>query len=214
MMTDLFVTCGTVTISYPPDLDAGGSVLWRNYVDFVKEYIGPVPRVLEWCAGPGFFGFSLLASSLCESVCFVDINPKAIEACRATAERNHLEDRISGYVSDGLNALPSSESFDLVIANPPHSGTADCYPEWGSPLIYMDTNWAIHRQFYRTVGRFLKSGADVILLENSELSNCDTFREMIEQGGLQLIGTSPCRIKLPGYAETYLIWSKKEALAS
>src|SRR4051794_33932131 len=112
-MNDLAVTCGTVTISYTPDLDAGGSILWRNYVDFVQEHIGPVSRVLEWCAGPGFFGFSLLASSLCESVCFVDINPKAIEACQATAQRNGLHNQVSCFISDGLKALPSSERFDL-----------------------------------------------------------------------------------------------------
>lgn len=208
-MNDISLMCGSVEIRYTQDLDGGGSKLWQNYVIFVREYIGPVRSVLEWCAGPGFFGFSLLAHHLCQSVHFTDINPYAIKACCTTAQRNHLEDKVSFSVSDCLEDIPASESFDLVVGNPPHSGTAKLYPDWGSPLIYRDENWAIHRKFYANVHRFLNPGAHVILLENSELSSRETFREMIEQGGLKLMGVYPCPVKLEPCAETYLLWSQK-----
>ena len=34
--------------------------------------------------------------------------------------RNGLQDRVRVYLSDGLNGIPSSEKWDLVVSNPPH----------------------------------------------------------------------------------------------
>jgi 16S rRNA G1207 methylase RsmC len=77
-------------------------------------------RVFEWCAGPGFIGFSMLGHGLCSSLCLADINPEAVRACQRTVSENGLSDRVSVYCSDNLLNIPATERWDLVVSNPPH----------------------------------------------------------------------------------------------
>ena len=91
--------------------------------------IGRQERTFEWCAGPGFIGFSLLGHGLTDTLCLADVNPAAVDACNETIRRNGLEGRVDVYVSDGLAAIPASERWNLVVGNPPHSGSAEVRPE-------------------------------------------------------------------------------------
>ena len=100
-------------------------------------------RAYEWCAGPGFIGFSLLAHGLCETLCLADVNPEAVAACRRTVRENALDDRVSVYRSDNLADIPAAERWDLVVSNPPHFD--DRSP---GQLRYHDPRWSIHRGFF------------------------------------------------------------------
>jgi SAM-dependent methyltransferase len=177
----LTVDYAGVAVSWRADLDGGGRAFGQDYVPIVGQLFGRVGRLLEFCAGPGFIGFSLLARGLCDSLALVDINPEAVEVARETVRRNGLEDRVSVYESNVLDGVPAGERFDLVVANPPHFLES---PVGQPSRITDDPGWHIHRRFYRDVGHFLAPGGSVLLQENSEGSRPEDFYPMLTEGGL------------------------------
>lgn len=157
-------------------------------------------RVFEWCAGPGFIGFSLLANGLAETLCLADINIEAVEACRRTIAENGLAGRVSVYRSDNLRNIPDSERWDLVVSNPPHF-----VDDWIGDLRTYDDGWHIHRDFFTSVGVFLKSGGVIVLQENNRGSTGEIFRPMIEAAGLSIVFVAECRPERTSYDRFYFI---------
>ena len=145
-------------------------------------------RVFDWCAGPGFFGFSMLGNGLCETLCLADINEEAVDACRRTIADNALDGRVSVYHSDNLKNIPSSECWDLVVSNPPHFDD----PYFEDELRAHDPGWRIHREFFATIASLLKPGGVIVLQENNSGSTAETFREMIEASGLKIVFVENC----------------------
>lgn len=192
-------------VAYLPHLDGGGQGFGQSFLPVVRTLFGKVGRVFEFCAGPGFIGFSLLAHGLCESLCVADINSDAIAAARETVRRNRLKDCVSVYLSDGLNDIPSSEKWDLVVSNPPHFRDA-----YEGSLRHHDPEWALHRHFYANVGRFLTSTASVLVQENYQGSNEQDFRAMISAAGLGYLGAFMHRDPtVRGYFDSYyFMWSR------
>ena len=78
-LTD-YVEFQGVKVYYTKELDGGGAGFGQDYIDFIRGNFPPQKRIFEWCAGPGFIGFSLLAHGLCKTLCLADINPLAINA--------------------------------------------------------------------------------------------------------------------------------------
>jgi SAM-dependent methyltransferase len=169
-----------VQVAYLPHLDGGGRGFGQCYIPVVKKLFGKVDRVFEFCAGPGFIGFSLLAHGLCDSLCLADINPEAVEAAKWTVRRNNLGARVKVYLSDCLDQIPDSERWDLVVSNPPHF--KDAYQD---SIRHHDPNWIIHQKFYSGVARFLKPGGSVLIQENYEGSVENDFTRLIKHGGLE-----------------------------
>jgi len=175
-------------VHYKKHLDGGGSgragSFGQDYIPFLRSLGMPKqPRVFEWCAGPGFIGFSMLAHGLCETLCLADINDEAVEACRRTIKDNGLESRVAVYHSDNLADIPGEERWDLVVGNPPFfAGPTHQYE-----IRAYDKDWHIHRAFFAAVGKFLKPGGAIVLVEDSDGSSAETFRPMIESSGLSLV---------------------------
>ena len=99
-----------ICIHYKDRLDGGGSAYAKDY----RAYLGnrgmpKQARTFEWCAGPGFIGFSLLGAGLTETLCLADINPEAVAACRRSIKDNALAARVNVYQSDNLANVPQSE---------------------------------------------------------------------------------------------------------
>ena len=95
------LTYGDVRVHYKRHLDGGGSSFGQDYIPFLHDRGMPrQSRVLEWCAGPGFIGFSLLGFGMCETLCLADVNPQAVAACRRTIDDNGLANRVALYHSD------------------------------------------------------------------------------------------------------------------
>jgi len=172
-----------VRVSYKRHLDGGGSTFGQDFVPLLRRRNMPkVQRAFEWCAGPGFIGFSLLAHGLCDTLCLADVNPEAVAACRRTVARNGLESKVAVYQSDNLNDIPASEQWDLVVSNPPHfidSGIGQ--------LRYHDPDWRVHRGFFGSIARHLKPGGVVVLQENNAGSPPATFAPMIAAAGLRVV---------------------------
>jgi methylase of polypeptide subunit release factors len=201
------VTLGGIDVCFTEDLDGGGGRYGQDYIGFVEAKLGRQERTFEWCAGPGFIGFSLLGHGLTQTLCLADLNPAAVDACKETIRRNGLEGRVAVYESDGLDAVPATEMWNLVVGNPPHSGSAEVRPEIKRPsTIYQDAGWKIHENFYATVGPHLAPGAQIVIQENLRFSSAETFAPMLAANGLQLVDSPLCDTPA-GNTLYFYVWS-------
>lgn len=173
-----------IDVSYHPSLDGGGMDFGQEFIWVLEEKFGRVGHLFEFCAGPGFIGFSLLAHGLCDRLTVADINPEAVEACRVTVKENGLESKIAVYQSDCLDDIPQGEKWDLVVSNPPHwrSGE-DAYVR---DKRMWDPDLRIHDRFYRGIRPYLKPGGAILMQENGSATKAEDFRQMIESNGLSL----------------------------
>ena len=167
-------------IHYLRELDGTGRSLVAPYLKFLRTHLfgrnfaeqPPFERGFEWCSGPGFIGFSLLAEGICKKLCVADVNPQAVEALRKTVRDNKLEDVVTIHHSDNFRSIPPGESFDLVVGNPPwyfHDNPAHRVfgSNWLAKMLHngrlcaIDDGWKIHEAFYAGVADHLNPGAVV-----------------------------------------------------
>jgi len=181
----LHVQYKDIRVSYLPELDGGGMDFGQEYIWVLEQKTGRVGHLFEFCAGPGFIGFSLLAHGLCDRLTVADINPKAVEACRVTVKENGLESKVAVYQSDCLDDIPQSEKWDLVVSNPPHwrSGE-DAYVR---DMRMWDPDLRIHEKFYRGIRPYLKPGGAILIQENGSATKAEDFRPMIEANGMVIV---------------------------
>lgn len=183
-----------------PEMDGGGLVYAQDFPRLVLELgIGRQARLCEFAAGPGYIGYLLLANGFCEHLTLLDVDRPAIEAAEFTARYNRVQDRVTACVTDGLDQVPASESWGLVVANPPqlpHAGQDE------RTRIVVDEGWTLHRKFYRSIRKHMQPGGHVIFIENGPAPENSIFREMIEAGGGTLLQTLT-RCSVPGAADSY-----------
>jgi len=171
-------------------LDGGGSAFGQDFIRLFRDRGVPrQQRLFEWCAGPGFIGFSLLAHGFCGTLCLADINPQAVRAARATVRHNRLADRVAVYRSDNLKEIPPHERWHLVVSNPPHFDEA----VFAGEIRAYDGGWQLHRGFFRDVTRFLAPNGVVVLQENNQGSTAETFQPMVADAGLKVVLVEGCR---------------------
>jgi methylase of polypeptide subunit release factors len=195
------VTYGDTRVHYKKHLDGGGRTFGQDLITILEmRHMPPQRRVFEWCSGPAFIGFSMLARGFAETLCLADVNPEAIACCRRTIAGNNLAGKVSMYLSDGLKDIPASERWDLVVGNPPHF--AD---DWIDDLRTYDQDWRLHREFFAAVGGFLNPGGMIVLQENNRGSTVDTFRSMIETSGLQIVFADEARTQRTLFDRFYYI---------
>ena len=77
-------------------------------------------KVLDRLHGCGVVPVMMMAKGFAGKITAVDIQSGAVEICRMTAERSHLEERFFPVCAD-LNKLDfPAESFSLITVNPPY----------------------------------------------------------------------------------------------
>ena len=81
----------------------------------VLDEVRPGDRVLDMGTGSGVN--AVLAAANAHRVLAVDINPYALDAARANAERNGVADRVEVRHSDVFSAV--DETFDVMVFDPP-----------------------------------------------------------------------------------------------
>ncbi|VIO78764.1 50S ribosomal protein L3 glutamine methyltransferase [Bradyrhizobium ivorense] len=181
-----------VCVYYTEDLNGGGAYIADDYLDLFNCFTDRrrFKRMFEWCCGPAFIGYSMLAANICASLCLADFYGPAIEAAQYTADKNNIGDRVTVYKGDGLLALPESERFDLVVGNPPHFVERNMleYRENFEPRIYVDDKWRLHRDFFSGIREHLERDGLIVLVENTRGSHIDTFKPMIQSCGLMISG--------------------------
>lgn len=167
------------------DLNGGGLWYAQDFARAMLHFgIGRCERIFEFCAGPGYIGYNLLASGHCQTLTLADINPRAVEVAQHTALYNGIQDRVNVYRSDVLNDIPESEKWDLVVANPPllHSEGANSVN-----MLDYDGNGTLQHRFYATVKKFMNPGGLVLMLYKRGEATPDDFRPMIEAGGGRIV---------------------------
>jgi methylase of polypeptide subunit release factors len=179
------VKYGNIEVFFLPYLEGGGRNFGQEFIRVVKEKMGPVNHIFEYCAGPGFIGFSLLAHGLCKRLALADINPDAIECCKQTIAHNRLENKVSLYLSDCLDQIPDTEKWDLVVSNPPHWPSSE--KEYQENIRNFDPYLRVHKKFYQDVVKFLKPDGRVLFQECSPATTAEQFRGMIKAGGLEIV---------------------------
>jgi Methyltransferase small domain len=177
---------GEIAVFDKPGHHMGGLAFGRDFPRVLNELgIGRRERMFEFCAGPGYIGYSLLAAGWCESLVLADVDADAVSMARLTASHNELGDRVVVYRSDVLDQIPDAERWDLVVANPPH------YPEGNGDARIFDPGWDLHRRFYASVGGFMNPGGLILMVESVEGSDPELFEEMIRAGGGQPLSVHP-----------------------
>lgn len=207
---------GGIDVIYESEVDGGGMRMAPPLIDFIQQRFG-VDRhfntVFEWCAGPAFIGFGLLAEGMCDALCVADVSSKAIDCVNRTIEANRLQDRVRAYVSDNLESVPQHERFDLVVGNPPSFCAVNpahtSYSQLGGNILAHDPEWKIHAGFYSHIAAFLNPNALTLVLEVNLYDRevfvtgssvpldirpenpQRTFAEMMRQGGLTHVEDAP-----------------------
>jgi methylase of polypeptide subunit release factors len=175
------------------EMYGGGQQFGQEYVPVLQTlYPGKkFQNCLEWCSGPGFIGFALLANNLIQDLCLMDVFKPALLACEATIanlptryKSNHIETLHLNCVAD----IPEDKKFDLIVANPPHWNweippyTANFF----SSRINADNEWHIHGEFFSNIKKNLAPHGVILLQEAAKASGPETFRQMIEHSGLKI----------------------------
>jgi len=173
-------------VSYHSSEDGGGTWFGQEYVRELQRYDRQFDRCLEWCSGPGFIGFALLAYEICNDLTLVDRHAPCAVSVADTIQRNQCADRVKFFNLDRIASLPASETFDLVIANPPHYLT--CPGNHNYQRIAVDQHWQAHEEFYANIGAHLNPGAVILMQENQagSLAGPAEFMPMIERNGLRI----------------------------
>lgn len=177
-------------INWERGLDGGGSI---QYLDFLYILLNQNKKYkfgLEWCAGLGAIGFSIIDSNFCERMAFMDLYEPAESAIINNSIKNNIQDKVEFYHADGVGKLPSNLKFDLVIGNPPHcvSKKGNLSDDEHVFRLTVDTEWKIHSEFFSNIKNYLQPDADVFL---SERIIHQTHIDMAEKSGLRYIGNFP-----------------------
>jgi len=188
-------------ISYKPHLDGDGREIYSEFLRIIRSKIGNVETLFEFCAGPAFIGFSLLEDRICKKLVLADIEQEAIECCRKTIKENGLEKTTLVHKSNCLEQIPP-QKWDLIVGNPPHFYKKENFGirEDGEPtkeIISMDQDWKIHNGFFRDIGAYMEADSLILLVENGRASSPETFRDMINKGGLNIKEVIKCNLDRP-----------------
>lgn len=161
-----------ITVDFYEHLDGDGRSMASEFVEMIKHKYAhrlPFECCYEWCSGPGFIGFAMLAENICKRLVLADINPEAVLLAKQTVRKNNLEARVSVYESDNLKAIPENEKFDLVVSNPPNYYCINpLHPSYSTFLGDVrpnDPEWRIHRDFYQNISNYLNNEAVLCIEE-------------------------------------------------
>ena len=171
-----------IEVSFLWPLNGGGIMYAYEFAHIILKKIGKVEHAFEYCAGPGFIGFNLLANNLCDRLTLADTNPRSVELIKETIKSNHLQDKVTVYHSDCLDAIPEKEKWDLVVSNPPWVLSSKDKKD----IMVCDPESRVHEKFFRDINKFLKPNGSILFIEGAEFTNANSFKDMIEKNGLSM----------------------------
>jgi len=184
-------------IFYTPETNGGGDYFFREYYDLVAQYYGKVDHLMEWCSGPGFIGYGMMACNLCDKLTLLDKFEPSIDIAKKTAENSFPNTKV--YHSDNLSVLPD-DKIDLVIGNPPHFENEEdairSLSRMGSTVfndhlrdIILDPNWTAHKDLFKQLSTRLSDDGTICLQLHSGGSSPDMFKPMVEETGMKITAT-------------------------
>lgn len=205
-MIDYIWRVNGLDVFYTNETNGGGDFLALEYMQVVKEWYNKVDSVLEWCSGPGFIGYSFLATGLCDKVAFNDMYEPAIVELKKTRDYNKLE-QVEIHQGSTLENIKDVQ-YDLVVGNPPHwKDVESASNSLGFDVtqfkhiedILVDKDWAAHKSFYNNVKKLLRPDGKILLQENGFGSTPKDFEKIVTDAGL----------KITSYAESVMYKDKQ-----
>jgi methylase of polypeptide subunit release factors len=180
-MNNIYKTGGSqIVIEYPQELNGGGTWMAKNFV-IALEKVYPNRKFksgLEWCSGPGFIGFELLARQLCSEMDFMDLHPPALENIKNTIKSNNLDYNIDCILADRIEQLPNKK-YDLIVGNPPHFNKKN-HPRYATDADLrrrtLDIDLSIHKNFFNCISDFLSDDGVIVI--------CETYSKRMTKEGL------------------------------
>ena len=200
-MIDYIWRINNFDVFYTNETNGGGDYFALEYIDVVKEWYGTVDHVLEWCSGPGFIGYGMLASDAAKNVTLSDMYLPAVELAQQTKDNSDFPDAIN--VVHGRSLENVTGTFDLVVSNPPHwASTKHAADSLGINVasfkhvedILVDVDWNSHKEFFTNVKHLLSKDGRILLQENNNGSNPKDFEQMILDAGLKITFTAQSRM--------------------
>ena len=98
---------------------------------------------------------------------------------------NNLDHNAQFFLSDNFKEIPK-QTFDLIVANPPHFNMDPYVPHYDDPRKYKDKDWKIHKDFFDNVGDYLSKDGIIVLAENVWGSNPNIFEPMLQKNNLKI----------------------------
>lgn len=183
-----------INVTHDLDLNGGGILFSDYYVKFFKKFsVTKQKNIFEWCAGPGYIGFSLYAKGICDELYLADINHKAIVSCQQTIENNNLKN-VYVYHSDNLNNVPDIK-WDFIVGNPPHFNSSAFDNDFWKLRVY-DKEWKVHEQFFDKINNYIHKNTVILLIESMTIdeeggSTPKTFKHILEKNKLKVLFNLP-----------------------
>lgn len=182
-----------IVLNFPNHVDGGGFEIKHEMFDLIestgKEHY---TRAFEWCSGPGQYGFDLLDKKKADHVVFSDCYKIATETCTTNALENNISNKVTVYTTDKISTIPTTEKFDLVVANPPHTDTAanlSSGPGLNNTIrMIVDENYEAHKEFFANIRKYLTPDADVYITSGTTMNK---FVNWAISGGLSFEGFKP-----------------------
>jgi release factor glutamine methyltransferase len=153
-------------------------------------------KVLDMGTGSGVN--AILAATVASDVEAVDINPIAVEAARANAERNGVGDRVRVHVSDVFSEVQGR--YDLVIFDPPFRW----FPagDWAEAAI-TDENYRALTTFFAEVRDHLTEDGRILMFFGST-ADLGYLETLIDRHGFDASVLDRRAMMKDGFAVEYL----------
>ncbi len=97
----------------------------RQWLDATRDPQGESRVALDYGTGSGCLAIALALHAPQLQVHAVDLSPDALSVAKENAARLQVGDRIQFVESDGLQNLPPTSQFHLVVSNPPYIPTEE-----------------------------------------------------------------------------------------
>ncbi|MFF9285730.1 methyltransferase [Streptomyces griseosporeus] len=134
-------------------------------------------RVLDMGTGSG--SLAITAAAKASEVLAVDINPDAVEAVLANAQRNGVADRVQARVSDVFSAVEGT--FDLIIFNPPFQWFA---ARDVADSATTDEGYGALTRFFGEARRYLAENGRMMIFF-STMGDVRYLQKLIDEAGFQ-----------------------------
>ena len=163
----------------------------------VQSHARSARRVLDMGCGAG--ANAILAARHAADVVGVDVNPIAVAASEANAERNGAAERTRFAVSDVFEAVEGD--FDLIVFDPPF--------RWFRPRdllerAFADEGYASLTRFMQEVPDRLRPGGEVLLFFGTS-GDVEFLDELIDRTGLATTTIAERSVHVRGETATYFV---------
>jgi release factor glutamine methyltransferase len=99
-----------------PETELLAETAWQQLSSVASD----PPTVLDFGTGTGCLAVALAVKVPRAKVVALDVSEPALDLARQNAETHGVVERIQFVCGDGWTGLPGSETFDLMVSNPPY----------------------------------------------------------------------------------------------